>query len=68
MIWTPPLRVAILGQQVPARRIVSHSAAPPPFTTRNEEPLEAVTIIRCGCARLRVAEFPILAFRIVASS
>jgi DUF1680 family protein len=54
---TPALRVAVAARRVPTWGVVNNSAAPPPLPARNDEPLEQITLVPYGNARLRIAEF-----------
>jgi hypothetical protein len=57
----PPARLVVKGRRVPGWRIEHNAAALPPASpVKTEEPLEDLTLVPYGCARLRIAEFPAL--------
>jgi len=58
----PPLTVRLKMASVPRKNwpVVRHSAGPvPPTFTARAESLKEVTLVPYGCARLRIAQFPI---------
>jgi hypothetical protein len=56
---TPPLRLSAKGQRVPIWGLVNDSAGPVPASpVEVNTPIEDVTLVPYGCARLRITEFP----------
>ncbi|HWQ15127.1 MAG TPA: beta-L-arabinofuranosidase domain-containing protein [Roseiflexaceae bacterium] len=57
-----PVVAHVRGRRVPTWGIEHGAAAPPPPSpVATEEPLEELTLVPYGCARLRISEFPITA-------
>ncbi len=55
-----PVRLRVRGHRLPGWELVHNSAAPPPVSpVTTDTPPESLTLIPYGCARLRIAEFPI---------
>ncbi len=55
-----PVTLETTGRRVPAWQEINHSAAPPP-PGGSDAPVESLRLIPYGCARLRIAEFPVAA-------
>ena len=56
----PPVTGTVLGRRVPEWHAAQGSAAPPPDSpVAVATPAEALTLVPYGCARLRIAEFPV---------
>jgi len=57
-----PVRLLARGRRLPAWALEKNAAAaPPPSPVTSTEPLETVTLIPYGAAKLRITEFPVLA-------
>ena len=56
-----PISLKVKGRRVPAWKMQDGSAAPPPQSpVTSEQPLEELTLIPYGAAKLRITEFPVL--------
>ncbi|GLX66804.1 beta-L-arabinofuranosidase domain-containing protein [Paenibacillus glycanilyticus] len=57
----PPLRMQVSGRRIPEWTMEMNSAGTPPQSpVSSKEPLERLELIPYGCARLRIAEFPLV--------
>lgn len=58
----PPVRAVVQGRLLPGWGIEHNAAAPPPQSpVTSKEPLVDLTLVPYGTAKLRIAEFPVLA-------
>jgi len=58
---TSPIEIKVKGRRIPEWTMVSNSAGPlPQSPVQSSEPLEELTLIPYGCAKLRITEFPLL--------
>ena len=55
-----PLKVYAPGHLLPEWDLRGNSAAPPPPVPEARQPTHRITLVPYGCARVRVAEFPLL--------
>jgi DUF1680 family protein len=56
-----PVELSVQGRRVPDWTLVNGSAAPPPKgPVRSTAPMETLTLIPYGAAKLRITEFPLL--------
>ena len=64
MIYTPetaPIELKLKGRRIPEWEIADNQAGPlPPSPVKSNEPIEELTLIPYGCAKLRITEFPLL--------
>jgi len=56
-----PVALTVRGRRVPEWTLVEGSADTPPSGTKTTEPIERLTLIPYGAAKLRITEFPIVA-------
>jgi len=58
---TAPVRLVAKGRLVPDWTLARNAAAPPPHSpVKSSQPLETITLIPYGAAKLRITEFPAL--------
>jgi len=56
-----PIELKVKGRRVPEWGMVENDAAAPPQSpVKSSEPVEELTLIPYGCAKLRITEFPLL--------
>lgn len=56
-----PVRLKAKARQLPGWTLERNAAAPPPQSpVKSEQPLEDITLIPYGAAKLRITEFPVL--------
>jgi len=56
-----PVRLKAKARQLPEWTLERNAAAPPPQSpVKSEQPLEDITLIPYGAAKLRITEFPVL--------
>jgi uncharacterized protein len=56
-----PVLLTAQGRRIPAWDMAMNSADTPPLSpVRTDEPVEEVTLVPYGCARLRIAEMPVV--------
>jgi hypothetical protein len=53
-----PVRLTAPARRIPGWEIVNGSAAPPPEQPASTQPLESVTLVPYGAAKLRITAFP----------
>jgi hypothetical protein len=58
---TAPIEIYVNGRQIPEWQLVDNQAGPlPKSPVKSTMPLERLTLIPYGCAKLRITEFPLL--------
>jgi len=56
-----PIELKVKGRRIPEWELVQNSAGPLPASpVKSSEPIEELTLIPYGCAKLRITEFPLL--------
>jgi len=56
-----PIHIKIKGRKIPEWTLVNNQAGPlPKSPVKSSEPIEELTLIPYGCAKLRITEFPLL--------
>ncbi len=55
----PPVLLLVSGRRLPVWTIKNNSSGDPPLSpVQSKEPVEELTLVPYGCARLRITEFP----------
>jgi hypothetical protein len=58
---TAPVELRVKGRRIPEWQLVDEQAGPLPVSpVKSSEPVEELTLIPYGCAKLRITEFPLL--------
>ena len=64
MVYGPdfaPIELKVKGRKIPEWEMEHNSAGPlPQSPVKSSEPIEELTLIPYGCAKLRITEFPLL--------
>ncbi len=56
-----PIELRVKGRKLPEWQLVDNQAGPlPQSPAKSSEPVEELTLIPYGCAKLRITEFPLL--------
>jgi hypothetical protein len=59
---TAPIEIRVKGRRIPEWGLEANSAGPlPQSPVYSTEPLEELTLVPYGCAKLRITEFPLVA-------
>ncbi len=55
----PPVLLLVSGRRLPGWKMKNNSSGDPPLSpVQSKKPVEELTLVPYGCARLRITEFP----------